>query len=82
MKITKLRIYGFGKFIDQTILIDEKLQIIVCPNESGKTTIARFIHDLLFGFPTRKSALNRYVPKESSRYGGELYFSNSENNYL
>lgn len=82
MKITKLRIYGFGKFIDQTILIDEKLQIIVGPNESGKTTIARFIHDLLFGFPTRKSALNRYVPKESSRYGGELYFSNSENNYL
>lgn len=75
MKIKKLDIYGYGKWVDKSFEIDEKLQLFYGPNEAGKSTLQSFIRSILFGFPTkhrRVNQLNRYEPKLGSRYGGRI----------
>ncbi|MDN6731077.1 MAG: AAA family ATPase, partial [Atopostipes suicloacalis] len=60
MKIKKLVIYGYGKWIDQTFDLNEDIQIFLGENEAGKSTLMSFIHSIFFGFPTRNSILLRY----------------------
>ncbi|WP_225744396.1 AAA family ATPase [Marinilactibacillus sp. Marseille-P9653] len=72
MKIKSLIIYGYGKWIDQSIDFSSDFHVVFGQNEAGKSTIMSFIHSILFGFPTRHSALLRYEPKDSSRYGGKI----------
>lgn len=72
MKITKLVIYGYGKWIDTEFSVSEDWHLFYGPNEAGKSTLMSFIHSILFGFPKRHSSSLRYEPKESSRYGGKV----------
>ncbi|GEK91455.1 AAA family ATPase [Alkalibacterium kapii] len=72
MKIKKLIIYGYGKWIDTEFDIDASFHLFFGENEAGKSTLMSFIHSVFFGFPTRHSSLKRYEPKESSRYGGKI----------
>lgn len=72
MKIKKVIIYGYGKWIDTEFTINEDWHIFYGQNEAGKSTLMSFIHSILFGFPKRHSSALRYEPKESSRYGGKL----------
>lgn len=76
MKLTKVKIYGFGKWIDQEFDIATDYQIIFGPNEAGKTTLLTFIKSILFGFATNRgeNKYQQYKPKHASRYGGELEF--------
>lgn len=78
MKIKKLEIYGFGKWIDQTFDVSNDLFLFVGKNESGKTTLMTFIHHILFGFPTRHRPAQRYEPRLSSRYGGKLWIEDEK----
>ncbi|MDQ0232318.1 ATP-binding protein [Metabacillus malikii] len=80
MKIVKLMIYGYGKFQNQLIEFEsQNLQIIYGENEAGKSTIMSFIHSILFGFPTKQQAENRYEPKNGAAYGGYLIIRSNEN---
>lgn len=82
MNIKSLTIYGYGKWIDQRIPIDHKLQVIYGPNEAGKSTIIDFIESMLFGFQNKKQAVHgQYRPRTSKAYGGELRFSEADHNY-
>lgn len=72
MRIKKLVIYGYGKWIDAEFDLTSSIQVIQGQNEAGKSTLMSFIHSILFGFPTRHSSALRYEPKESSRYGGKV----------
>ncbi len=75
MKIKKLHIYGYGKWVNQTFDIDDQFQMFYGPNEIGKSTIQSFIKSILFGFPDkrkRKAQLNRFEPKNSDVYGGRI----------
>lgn len=72
MQMTRLEIYGYGKWIDQTFDLGEGIHVFYGMNEAGKSTLMSFIHSILFGFPTRNSTLLRYEPRESSRYGGKI----------
>lgn len=72
MKIKALTIYGYGKWVDKTFEFSPEYHVIYGKNEAGKSTLMSFIHSILFGFPTRHSALLRYEPKDSSRYGGKI----------
>lgn len=72
MRIKKLVIYGYGKWIDAEFDLSSSIQVIQGQNEAGKSTLMSFIHSILFGFPTRHSSALRYEPKESSRYGGKV----------
>ena len=77
MKIKKIDIYGYGKWVDQTFELNEGVQIFLGKNEAGKSTLMSFIHSIFFGFPTRNSTLLRYEPMESSRYGGRIELEDS-----
>lgn len=72
MRIKKLIIYGYGKWVDTEFDLDSSLQLFYGHNEAGKSTLMSFIQSILFGFPMRHSSSLRYEPKESSRYGGKL----------
>ncbi|WP_164508281.1 ATP-binding protein [Companilactobacillus kedongensis] len=77
MKLTKIKIYGFGKWIDQEFTINADYQVIFGPNEAGKTTLLTFIKSILFGFATNRgeNKYQQYKPKHGTQYGGELEFS-------
>ncbi len=72
MKIKKLEIYGYGKWVDQNFDLTEGLNVFLGQNEAGKSTLMSFIHSILFGFPTRNSTFLRYEPFKSSKYGGKI----------
>ncbi len=72
MKIIGIHIYGFGKLADLKIDNLSDFQVFYGENEAGKTTIMRFIHAILFGFPTKQQSELRYEPKHGSKYGGKL----------
>ncbi len=71
MKFIQVKIYGFGKWVDQTI--DFPFTKPICfygENESGKSTLQQFVLYVLFGLPPRKLA--RFKPIDSNKIGGIL----------
>ncbi|KAA0547517.1 AAA family ATPase [Bacillus sp. BGMRC 2118] len=70
--IQSLHIYGYGKIIDQQFHVNNGLHVFYGENEAGKSTILSFIHSILFGFPTKVQAENRYEPKTGVKYGGKI----------
>lgn len=73
MRIERLEIYGYGKWVDTSFDIAKDIHVFHGLNEAGKSTLMSFMHSILFGFPTRSSTLLRYEPRESSRYGGKIF---------
>lgn len=73
-----MHIYGYGKMKDVVISPNENLHVFYGENEAGKSTIMSFIHSILFGFPTKVQAENRYEPKEHSNYGGKILLETKE----
>lgn len=74
MYIKQLVVYGYGKWENKTIDLKDGFVAFLGANEMGKSTLQSFIQHMLFGLPkvTRKKDVNLYVPKTSSRYGGQL----------
>ena len=50
MIIKKLELTAFGKFNNTTIELSEGLNLIGGSNESGKSTIHKFVEGMFFGF--------------------------------
>ncbi|WP_203642132.1 ATP-binding protein [Levilactobacillus andaensis] len=82
MYLNQLTIYGFGKFHDRTFDLTAGLNVLVGPNEAGKSTLTQFITAILFGFPTKKHPELRYEPLDGSRFGGEITFTREQTRYL
>jgi uncharacterized protein YhaN len=83
LKIEELHIYGYGKFENQHFYLGKSnLLVFYGENEAGKSTIMSFIHSILFGFPTKQQAENRYEPKRATSYGGYLILRGQENRRL
>ncbi|WP_407889538.1 ATP-binding protein [Levilactobacillus sp. N40-8-2] len=82
MALKRLTIYGFGKFHDRTFPLNTGLNILLGPNEAGKSTLTQFIGAIFFGFPTKKHPELRYEPLDGSRFGGEIAFTQDGTNYL
>ncbi|MDQ0214748.1 uncharacterized protein YhaN [Oikeobacillus pervagus] len=72
MKILSLHIYAYGKLEDYHLSDIPNLQVIYGKNEAGKSTLMSFIHSILFGFPTKQQAKQRYEPKTHTKYGGVM----------
>lgn len=56
MRFAKLQLIRYGRFADCNLVFpsgDCDLQIILGPNEAGKSTTLSAVSDLLFGFPAR-----------------------------
>lgn len=72
MKITDLKIDGFGVWHDLTLRgISPELTVFYGPNEAGKSTLMQFMRSVLYGVsPTRRE---RYLPPvKGGRPGGWL----------
>ena len=50
MKIVELNLIDFGKFHNQIIDFSTGLNVLYGENESGKTTIFKFIEGIFYGF--------------------------------
>ncbi|WP_283584128.1 ATP-binding protein [Limosilactobacillus difficilis] len=74
MKILKIKIDGFGKWVNANWQINPGLQTIYGPNEAGKSTLVEFILSVFFGFANGrgKNKFRRYVPRDTEAYGGAL----------
>lgn len=78
MKIRKIEIYGYGKWVNRTFEDVQDLQVFHGKNEAGKSTLSSFINSILFGFPSaRKKDQNLYVPKQAQAYGGRLFLEDT-----
>ncbi|APW62067.1 AAA family ATPase [Paludisphaera borealis] len=54
MRLQNLRVKSYGHFRDLALPLDgEGVQMIIGPNEAGKTTLLEFVRELLFGFAER-----------------------------
>lgn len=71
LSIERIRIDGFGRLEDVEHELSPKLNVLVGPNEVGKSTLLGFIRGVLFGFETARSTLPRYEPDHGA-FGGEL----------
>ncbi len=65
MKIKKLNIKGFGRFKEKIIELGDGLNIIQGPNESGKTTMQRFILAMFYGLTDPNFIHRRFIPDHS-----------------
>ncbi|WP_173917019.1 AAA family ATPase [Halobacillus sp. Marseille-Q1614] len=71
MRIKSLHIYGFGKWKDYSVTLDEfPLTVIMGDNEAGKSTIQQYLLFILFGLPPRKREF--YQPKSGGSVGGNI----------
>ncbi|MGP4106575.1 AAA family ATPase [Virgibacillus sp. L01] len=71
MQIRHATIYGFGKWVDDSIdFSNESFVCVYGENESGKSTLQHFILFMLFGLPPKKRIYFR--PKTSGKMGGRL----------
>lgn len=74
MRILNATIFGFGKWVDHSIdFSKEGMTCIYGQNESGKSTIQKFILFMLFGLPPKQREY--YRPKTSGKMGGRLTLS-------
>src|SRR5690625_3961329 len=88
MLIKKLDITGFGKFDNETIVLENGINIIYGENESGKTTIHNFIDDMFYGLlkPNVKSTRyldehRLYEPWDKNQYSGIISFIFKDEQY-
>ncbi|ADU29721.1 ATP-binding protein [Evansella cellulosilytica] len=71
MRLLKVHIYGYGKWIDQEwSFTRDGIQIIQGNNESGKSTFMAFIFAIFYGFP--KKGEKQYIPLSVNAYGGTV----------
>ena len=84
MKINHLKINGFGKFVNKEIEFSDNLNIVYGLNESGKSTIQKFIPGIIFGLSKSKSSkeesdYDKLYPWSGLDYSGKLKYTLDNN---
>lgn len=79
MKIKKLKINGFGTLENKEIELGSHLTIIHGNNESGKSTLQKFILAMFYGVSRNKngkfkSDYERYIPWKQEEYSGKISY--------
>ena len=87
MKINKLKINSYGKLKDKEINLGNNINIIYGENESGKSTILKFIINSFYGISKNKkgkefSDFEKYTPWVGEEFSGKLeYELDNKNKY-
>ena len=79
MKIENLKINGFGKLEDKEIEFSNGINIIQGNNESGKSTLLKFITSMFYGTSKNKNGkiipdFERYKPWSKEDYSGKMTY--------
>lgn len=89
MKIIRLDLISFGRFNNYTIEFGDKFNLIYGLNESGKTTISKFIEGVFYGFvkPYLKRTIftedyEKYCPWNSENYEGSILVEKDNKRYV
>lgn len=80
MKINKLQINAFGNIENKEIELSENINIVYGKNETGKSTLLKFIVDSLYGISKNKrgkefSDYDRYKPWKTEEFSGKLTYT-------
>ena len=89
MKIIRLDLISFGRFNNYTIELEDKFNLIYGLNESGKTTISKFIEGVFYGFvkPYLKRTVytedyEKYRPWNNENYEGSILVEKDGKRYV
>ena len=79
MKINYLKINGFGKIKNKEINLEKNINLIYGKNESGKSTILKFIYCMLYGISKNKngkeiSDYEKYKPWNLEEFSGKINY--------
>ncbi|MCL1802308.1 MAG: AAA family ATPase [Eubacteriaceae bacterium] len=88
MIINELYLIAFGKFINKKVSLKPGLNLIYGGNESGKTTMHKFIEGMFFGFfkPYSKNKLYtldyaKFTPWNGQDYKGVIVYEKNNRRY-
>jgi DNA repair exonuclease SbcCD ATPase subunit len=83
MRIRRLRLVNFKRFADHEVVLEPGLNLIVGPNESGKSSIAEALSIVLFADPASRVASVRSLEKWGGSGGMklELEFEQGDDSY-
>lgn len=82
MRITSIRIEGFGVLRERTLQLYGPLALCYGANEAGKSTLMGFIRAVLFGFPPRNAPTERYEPHRGGAHGGALTLLDEQGQHI
>ena len=79
MKINKLKINSYGKLKNKEINLEKNINIIYGKNESGKSTLLKFIINSFYGISKNKkgkelSDVEKYTPWVGEEFSGKLEY--------
>lgn len=79
MKINNLKINGYGKLKNKEINLENNLNIIYGKNESGKSTLLKFIINSFYGTSKNKkgkelSDYDKYLPWDTEEFSGKINY--------
>ena len=79
MKIKNIKINSFGKLENKEIEFSDKLNLIYGKNESGKSTLLKFIHNIFYGTSKNKkgkvfSDYDLYKPWSEKDFSGKIKY--------
>ena len=77
MKLNHLKVNGFGKIKNKEIDFKDGINIIYGKNESGKSTLMKFISSMLYGISRNKNGksipdFEKYSPWKTEEYSGTI----------
>ena len=80
MKINSLKINGFGKLKNKDINLSDGINIIYGENESGKSSMQKFISSMLYGASKNKngkeiSDFDKYKPWQTEEFSGKIEYT-------
>ena len=84
MKINYLKIKGFGKLENKEIKLSENINLIYGNNESGKSTLLKFISGMFYGISKNKnkkefSDYEKYKPWNKDEFSGKIIYQLDNN---
>lgn len=79
MKILNLKINNFGKLSNKEINLNGGINIIYGKNESGKSTLLKFIMGMFYGLSKNKNGrfmpdYERYIPWNGGEFSGKITY--------
>ena len=79
MKINEIQVNSFGNLQNKEIKLSEGINIIYGKNESGKSTLLKFISNIFYGISKNKrgkeiSDYDRYTPWKSEEFSGKIKY--------
>jgi len=79
LKINNLKINGFGKIKNKEINLNKNINLIYGKNESGKSTILKFIFGMFYGISKNKngkeiSDFDKYKPWNLEEFSGKINY--------